>query len=50
MKNLKQMELQELDEIQLQQIEGGVIGLFIGVIGLAFTAYAAGYMTGKAIF
>lgn len=50
MKNLNELELQELTEKECVETEGGVIALVLSGIGLCFAAYKAGYMTGSAIF
>jgi lactobin A/cerein 7B family class IIb bacteriocin len=50
MENIKSFEVQELDDIQLQEIEGGFITLIMAGLSLCAAAYGAGYLTGKALF
>jgi hypothetical protein len=50
MENLKKNNFVELSETDCLNIEGGFVALIIAGIGVCFAAYAAGHMTGKAIF
>jgi lactobin A/cerein 7B family class IIb bacteriocin len=50
MENLNSIGLSELTDEELKDTEGGIIALIFSGIGLCIASYAAGYMTGNAIF
>jgi lactobin A/cerein 7B family class IIb bacteriocin len=50
MKNIDKLEIIELTKNQMEETEGGFYALIIAGVGACLAAYAAGYVTGKAIF
>nr|WP_299031659.1 class IIb bacteriocin, lactobin A/cerein 7B family [uncultured Tenacibaculum sp.] len=49
MKNLKGFGVQELNAKELQEVEGGLIGLGIAAAGLFLASFSAGWMVGTAL-